>query len=159
MKTNQDEDKSLSFVKRWIKAFYRILNVFGNREIPNNTAFIDTLLREEQTKAKNQEDIDILAEKRKLLEELCDDVDSYYEKKAAAEKAPNLENWFKDEISTFVQNTIPDATQEDVKEIEETLSKSMDTDIEVRAALLESEFSSEDIETSEDKPIKAKGDE
>lgn len=159
MTENNEDDKALSFVKRWIQAFRRIIKTFGKKEIVDNSEFVDKILENETANATTQEEIDIINEKRQLLAELCDDVDAYYEKKAAADKTSNLEDWFKEEVRTFVHATIPDATQEDVKEAEEMLSKSMDDDISVRASLLESEFSSENPEVSVTQPTKAKGNE
>lgn len=159
MEEIDENDKTLSFVKRWIKAFNRIFQIFGKKEISSNEKFVDTILKEEIANVKTQEEIDNLAEKRKLLVELCDDVDTYYEKKALAEKATDLDDWFHKEVNTFTQDTIPDATQEDVEDVEKELSTSMDTDIKVRASLLESEFSSEELEASEDKRSIVQGNE
>ena len=146
MKTNQ-EDKSLSFVKRWVKAFNRILRLFGDKQIPNNAEFVDSLLREEEQNAKTQEDLDILAKKRNLLEELCDDVDTYYRKKAEAKQASDLNKWFDNEVRTFVYDTMLDATEEDVKEVEKEIEESMMNEINTRASLLEDEFSGTDEKT------------
>lgn len=143
MKNNQEEDKSLSFVKRWISAFNRILRLFENKQVSNNTEFVDKFLNDEKQNARTQEELDILAEKRSLLEELCEDVDVYYEKKAAAEKATDLNQWFDKEVNTFVNETIPDATDEDVIEVREQISSDMDKDILIRASILESEFKPE----------------
>lgn len=159
MKKNQEEDKPLSFVKRWILAFKRILRLFDNKQISSNSEFVDKLLNDEKKNARTQEERDILLEKRSLLEELCDDVDSYYKKKASAEKAANLDDWFESEVHNFVQDTIPDATQEDVHETQEILSNSMDTDIEVRSSLLKNEFSSDELDTYEDIANKSDKDE
>ena len=159
MEEIDENDKTLSFVKRWIKAFNRIFQIFGKKEITSNEKFVDTILEEEIANVKTQEEIDNLAEKRKLLVELCDDVDTYYEKKALAEKATDLDKWFHEEVNTFTYDTIPDATQEDVEDVEKELSTSMDTDIKVHASLLESEFSSEELEASEDKRSIVQGNE
>lgn len=159
MEEIDENDKTLSFVKRWIKAFNRIFQIFGKKEISSNEKFVDTILKEEKAKVKTQEEIDNLAEKRKLLVELCDDVDTYYEKKALAEKATDLDDWFHKEVNTFTYDTIPDATQKDVEDVEKELSTSMDTDIKVHASLLESEFSSEELEASEDKRSIVQGNE
>lgn len=159
MSKTQEDDKSLSFVKRWIKAFNRMLQLFGNKQIPGNTEFVDTLLRDEKLNAKTQEDIDLLEEKRRLLKEICDDVDSYYEKKASAGKAANLDDWFENEVRDFVRDTIPDATPDDVKETMDIISQSMDDDIEVRSDLLKSEFATDDTDTSIDNLNKSARDE
>lgn len=144
MKDRQEDDKTLSFVRRWIKAFNRIFKIFGTQNIRSNAELVGAILAEEQLTAKTSEEIETLAEKRKLLEELCEDVDKYYEKKAVADKATNLDDWFDDQVKTFAYDVIPDANQEDVKEIEDSISKSIDDEIEARATLLESEFSSEE---------------
>ncbi len=143
MNNNQEEDKSLSFVKRWITAFNRIIRLFRNKTISSNSEFVDTILHEDELKAKSQEELDMLSEKRELLKELCEDVDSYYEKRASAMKAANLDDWFDGEIRNFVQDAIPEATEEDVKETQELLYRSMDADIEVSTRLLKSEFSTD----------------
>lgn len=144
MQNNQENDKTLSFVCRWIKAFNRIFKIFGKREISNNTEFVEAILKDEQAKTSTHGDLETIEEKRKLLEELCEDVDTYYEKKAAADKAPDLDDWFKNEVKTFVQDTIPNANQEDIKEIEDSVSTSMEKEIEMRATMLESEFTDDE---------------
>lgn len=159
MNNNQEEDRSLSFVKRWITAFNRIIRLFGNKTISRNSEFVDTILHEEELKAKSQEELDMLSEKRELLKELCEDVDSYYEKRASARKAANLDDWFDGEIRNFVQDAIPEATEEDVKEIQELLSKSMDADIEVSSRLLKSEFSTDAIDGDKDNINSSENDE
>lgn len=136
-----DENETLSFVKRWIKAFNRMIKTLGNQEITNNSQLADSLLQEEMYGPKTEEEVNLLEEKRQLLIELFDDVDKYYEKKVDADKASDLEEWFKGKVNTFVHDTIPDATENDVKEVEETISKSMDAETEMRTSLLESEFS------------------
>lgn len=144
MKKDQGDYKTLSFVKRWIKSFNRIFQLFGKRGISNNAEFVDAILANEQIMANTQEKLETLAEKRTLLEELCEEVDIYYEKKSESDRADNLDEWFDDQVKMFVYDTIPDADQEDVKEIEKSILKSMDKEIEIRAALLESEFSNEE---------------
>lgn len=144
MQINQENDKPLSFVNRWIKAFNRIFKIFGKREISNNAEFVDAILKDEQAKATTHEELETIEEKRKLIEELCEDVDTYYEKKAAADNVADLDEWFKDEVKTFVQDTIPNANQEDIKEIEDSVSVSMEKEIEMRAKMLESEFTEDE---------------
>lgn len=144
MKKDQGDYNTLSFVKRWIKSFNRIFQLFGKRGISNNAEFVDAILANEQIMANTQEELETLAEKRTLLEELCEEVDIYYEKKSESDMADNLDEWFDDQVKMFVYDTIPDADQEDVKEIEKSILKSMDKEIEIRAALLESEFSNEE---------------
>lgn len=150
MKTKQEEDKSLSFVKRWIVSFNRIIRLCGNKKVSNNSEFVDAILHDEELKAKSKEELDTLAEKRNLLKELCEDVDSYYEKKVSARKAANIDDWFDGEIRNFVQETIPEATHEDVKETQELISKSMDDDIELSSRMLKSEFSTEETDNHKD---------
>lgn len=152
--TDQEEDKSLSFVKRWVRAFNRMLKMFGKRDAGSNSEFVNTLLGEEAAKAKTPEEREMLDEKRSLLNELCDDVDSYYRKKAEAEKASDLNEWFDDEVKTFVRDTMPDATEEDLKEVEKEIEESMIDEINTRASLLEDEFSGTD-----EKPLKPEGNE
>ena len=78
---DKENDKSFSFVSRWIKAFSRMFKLFGKKEINNNEEFVDAILKDEQSEASTKEELETVEEKRKLLEELCEDVDTYYEKK------------------------------------------------------------------------------
>ena len=147
---DKENDKSFSFVSRWIKAFNRMFKLFGKKEINNNEEFVDAILKDEQSEASTKEELETVEEKRKLLEELCEDVDTYYEKKTVADKAEDLDEWFKNEVKTFVHDTIPDANQEDVKEIEDIVSNSMEKEIEMRAKMLESEFMDDESDYKRD---------
>lgn len=149
---DKESDKAFSFISRWIKAFNRMFKLFGKRDIDNNAEFVDAILKDEQSEASTKLELETIEEKRKLLKELCEDVDIYYEKKESAEKAVNLDEWFKSEVTTFVQDTIPDANQDDIKEIEDIVSDSMEKEIEMRAKMLESEFTDDESDYKKDSP-------
>lgn len=156
---DKENDKSFSFVSRWIKAFNRMFKLFGKRDIDNNAEFVDAILKDEQSEASTKEELAMIDEKRKLMEELCEDVDIYYEKKASAEMAADLDEWFKSEVTTFVQDTIPDVNQDDIKEIEDAVSDSMAEEIVMRAKMLESEFTDDESDYKKDSPKKTNEDE
>ncbi len=159
MSDNKKDDEALSFVKRWIKAFTRIFDKFGKKKISSNSEFVDAVLKDEVENAKSQEELAMIEEKRQLLVELCDDVDTYYKKKASADQAEDLDEWFEGEVRDFVKETIPDADEEDVEETKQMIAESMDKEIALRTSLLEGEFKDNESELKNVSPENDKQDE
>jgi len=140
---NFEENPTMSFVQRWIKAFSRILSKFRLDVGSDNKEFVDNLLSEESEQISTPEEKAIIEEKKKLLLEMCEDVDSFYEAKKEASKSRDLESWFRKRVSDFTRQTIPDADKSDIDEVENLVSESMDQDIQLHTKIIEEDFNSD----------------
>lgn len=143
MEEKREENKALSFIRRWIKEFNRILGIVGNKVSAGNEEFVDEILSEEMQLADTLEKKEKLEEKRRLMIEMCEDVDTYHAKVESAEKSRDLEEWFNGEVSSLVHETIPDADNNDVEELADYISGSFDDDIKIHTSLIEDEFKSD----------------
>jgi hypothetical protein len=144
--TNLEQNPSLSFLERWVSAFTRILKKIGFSGRTDNERFANSILSDEIEAASTQEAIKMVEEKKKIIIDMCEDVDSYYAAKEEASKSRDLESWFKKKVSDFTQETIPDADKSDVDDVEKLVSDSMDHDIKFKTKLLEDEFTSDSEE-------------
>ena len=140
MEENKDENIALRFVRRWLKEFNRIFDKVGDKCSSSNEEFVNEVLSEDMKQAKTKEEIELLEEKRKLMLEMCEEVDTYHAKMKEAEKSRDMEEWFEGEISSLVHETIPDADEKDVKEITDLISESFDDEIKIYTSLIEDEF-------------------
>jgi hypothetical protein len=139
---NFEEHPSLSFLERLVRAFSRILKKVGLSGDTDNEKFVTSVLSDEIDAASSPEEIKAIEEKKKSLIDMCEEVDSYYAAKEEASKNRDLESWFREKISAFTHETIPNADESDVEEVEKLVSDSMNHDIEMKAKLLEDEFNS-----------------
>jgi hypothetical protein len=141
--TNLEQNPSLSFLERWVSAFTRILKKIGFSGRTDNEKFANSILSDEIEAASTQEAIKMVEEKKKMLIDMCDDVDSFYAAKEEASKSRDLESWFKKKVSDFTHETIPNADKSDFDEVEKLVSDSMDHDIALKTKLLEEELASD----------------
>lgn len=144
--TNLEQNPSLSFLERWVSAFTRILKKIGFSGRTDNEKFANSILSDEIEAASTKEAIKMVEEKKKIIIDMCEDVDSYYAAKEEASKSRDLESWFKKKVSDFTHETIPDADKSDVDDVEKLVSDSMDHDIKFKTKLLEDEFTSDSEE-------------
>lgn len=125
-----NEERTLSFVKRFVTAFTKIVGLFGAKSPKSNEEFVDMIL---DTQDNSNLTPSGLESKRQVMLELCNETDLYHEKFEAALKAAKegeLEEWYDKQVEDFVKDTIPDADDADVKEVKEALDASDDRVIE-----------------------------
>lgn len=130
MNTSND----MPFIKRWISALSALLNLFGKKKPRDNSEFVDTIM------ADVKKDDPLADEQRRVLMEMCEDVDTFYDKMAHAERSADPEKWFEEQVDSFARETIPDCTEEDIRQVRESMSRSMDDDIVLQDEIINDEL-------------------
>lgn len=122
-----NEERTLSFVKRFVTAFTKIVGLFGTKKPNSNEEFVDKILDTQDNSNLTPSELE---SKRQIMLELCNETDLYHEKfeealKAAKEEG-GLDEWYDKQVEDFVKDTIPDADDADVKDVKEALDASDD---------------------------------
>ena len=133
------ENPTLGLVKRWVKAFNFIFKTLRGKPRVSNAELVDSILAGEPAPSTPAQK-SLAEQKRKLFMELCEDVDTFHRKKAEAERADNLDQWFSGQVRDFATSTIPDADEEDIKDVEKMVDEAFDDDIRIHSDGLRDEF-------------------
>lgn len=110
--------------------FDHIQNVWQNTKGLSGKELEATLIKSAQTEEETQ-----------LIEQMCQDVDTYYEKRAdfrSSKKTPG--EWLEQEIENTVTELCPEADAYDIKEVKQSVSKAIDSEIEVTMKCINEEI-------------------
>lgn len=137
-----NEERTLSFVKRFVTAFTKIVGLFGAKSPKSNEEFVDGVMRTQDNSNLTPEELE---SKRQIMLELCDETDLYHEKNEEALKAAKegeLEEWYDKQVKDVVKDTIPDADDADVIEVKAALDASDYGTIDILSEQLKSDAES-----------------
>lgn len=82
-------------------------------------------------------------EEAEVIEEMCDNVELYYKKRAElrqSELKGRPGRWLEKEIENTVKEVCPEADSEDIDEVKSAVSKALENEIEVITNLVEEEI-------------------
>lgn len=77
-------------------------------------------------------------EEKETLDEVFDEIDLFHQKrKEFVESGKEIDVWYEEEIEHIVKQIKPDASQEEINQVKETVAAQIDCDIEFTAQALE----------------------